>query len=216
MATKTKSIEDMTSAEIEQMLAKRKEKERKAKLKAKQEYEQRRDDLVDKVVNKAWEVNALLSDFKNQLHEEFEKHKEELNQYGGIPGNSKGGYSLVHSSGKIKATRLRSTQPVWDERAEKSLELISDFLRTTVKKSHNKLYEVLITYIQKNKSGDLEYSKVMELISHRDKWKDERWLKGLDLLQESYKVDFRSFTYAFYFKDTDGKWKPISINFSSL
>jgi len=216
MSTATKSIEEMTSEEIEQMLAKRKEKERRIKEKTKAAYESERDDLVTDLVLKAKSVNELLSKFKEELHVYFEEHKEKLNDYGGVRSNSKGGFSLVHSSGEIKATRLRSTQPVWDERAEKSLELINDFLHTTVKKSHRKLFEVLLSYIQKNKSGDLEYAKVMDLISHRDKWKDERWLKGLDLLEESFSIAFRSFSYAFYVKDKDGKWEPININFSSL
>jgi len=216
MSTATKSIEEMTSEEIEQMLAKRKEKERKEKLKLKQAYEDSRDQLVSRLVKQAKEVHELLSVFKDELHKEFDEHKEKLNQYGGIPGNSKGGFSLVHSSGLIKATRLRSTQPVWDERGEKALELLTDFLHTTVKKSNRKLFEILIEFIQKNKSGELEYAKVMNMLSHRDKWRDERWLKGLDLLEESFSTTFRSFTYAFYTKGKDGKWEPININFSSL
>ena len=63
----------------------------------------------------------------------MEKHREKLNEYGKIRSNSKGGFSLMHSDKTIRIKRRRDTQPTWDERSTKALELIHAFLYDTVK-----------------------------------------------------------------------------------
>ncbi|WP_107039933.1 DUF3164 family protein [Brumimicrobium mesophilum] len=214
--TKEKSIHEMTSKEIEVFMKKKRAAEQKAYEKEKKEYEDERDATVLDLIYKAEAVNEALKEFKNTCHETFEAHKERLDKYGGIRSNSKGGFSLTHANGNMKATRIRSTTPQWDERSEKAIELISDFLRTTVKKRDAKLFEILISFIQKNDKGELEYAKAMHLFKHRDKYDDPRWVKGLDLINESFSIAFRSYGYTFSVKDKEGKWENIDINFTSL
>ena len=213
---KVKSIHEMTSKEIEVLMKEKRAAEQKQYDKEKKEYEAERDAKVLELLHKAEAVNEALTAFKNTCHETFEAHKERLDKYGGIRSNSKGGFSLTHSNGNLKATRIRSTMPQWDERSEKAIELISDFLRTTVKKRDAKLFEILISFIQKNEKGELEYAKAMHLFKHRDKYSDERWVKGLDLIHESFSTILRGYGYEFSTKDKEGKWEKIDINFTSL
>jgi len=213
---KVKSIHEMTSKEIEVLMKEKRAAEQKVYEKEKKDYEEKRDILVLEMVEKAQMINDAISAFKNSCHEHFIQHKEKLDEYGGIRSNSKGGFSLIHSSGNFKATRIRSTMPVWDERSEKAVELIGDFLRTTVKKRDAKVFEILIGFIQKNKDGDLEYARVMELFTYKDSFQDERWVKGLDLINESFSTILRGYGYEFSTKDKEGKWEKIDINFTSL
>lgn len=207
---------ELTTEQLEQMLAERKKKEREEREKKRKEYEERRDSKIQLMVMQAVEFQNSLKQWKAELHQAFEKQMEELVEYGALRSNSKGGFSLVHSSGEFKAVRTRSTQPSWDERSTKAIELISDFLKDTVKKRDQKIYEVLISFIQKNEKGELEYSKVMHLFKHRDKFDDPRWVEGLNLINESYSVHLRAYGYEFYKKSTDGKWDKIEINFTAI
>lgn len=216
MSTQTKSVDEMTSAELEQMLNARRQKEQKEKEAKRQAYESERDIVVDELINGALGLNEGLIAFKSAIHQIFDEHQVKLSEYGGIRSNSKGGFSLIHSSGEFKVSRVRSTQPVWDERSQKAVELIGDFLKDTVKKRDKKLFEILMDFIQKNEKGQLEYAKVMHLFKHKDKYNDPRWVKGLDLIQESYSVNLRGYGYDFYRKDKEGKWERIDINFSSI
>ena len=209
-------LKDIPVEQLEAALKERKKQEKEEAEKKRKEYESNRDDIVQSIMQEAVEYNSMLRGFKETLHELFTKQEAVLNEYGGIRGNSKGGFSLVHSSGEFKVTRTRSTQPVWDERSQKAVELISDFLKDTVKKRDQKLFEILFSFIQKNEKGDLEFSKVMHLFSHRDKYDDPRWVKGLNLIQESYSIILRGFGYDFFVKDNQGKWVRIDINFSAL
>jgi len=146
----------------------------------------------------------------------MEQQAEKLSAYGEMPGKSKGGFSVTHSDGEQRVTRIRKTQPFWDERSVKAQELIHDFLHDTVKKRDVKIFEILISYIQKNENGNLEYDRVMNLLNHEDKFTDPRWVEGLRLIKESYRVNLRGYGYEFKKKGTDGKWETLDLSFAGL
>lgn len=213
------NLKDLTPEERKRLmlqLAEEEKKEQKQIEKRRKMYEEARDVMINCQYAEACEIAGILKEFKDRLHAAFEHHEEELRKYGGIRSNSKGGFSLIHSNGDIRVRRLRGTEPVWDERGAKGVDLIADFLKDTIKKRDLDTYEILIGFIQKNDKGDLEYSKVMQLLQHRDRFDDERWLKGLSLIQESYSISLRAYSYNFQKKNAEGKWESLEINFTSI
>ena len=209
-------VVEMTDAQLEAELQKRKAKKLKEQKAAKEKYENEKQQTVLNLVGGAQRLHDVLSNFKEECHQIFEEFHAKLTEYGGIRGNSKGGFSLVSEDGLMKCSRVRSTEPVWDERSQKAIELIKDFLADTVKKRDKDLYEILISFISRNANGDLEYAKVMNLMQHRDTFKDERWLSGLDLIKESFSIHFKAYSYEFKIKDKTGKWQPLNLSFTSI
>jgi hypothetical protein len=216
METQAEPVEELSIEQMEAILNEKKAKQAKLREKERQNYEIERDELVETMVAKARDISGILKSFKTDLNVVFDEHQLRLQEYGGIRSNSKGGFSLQHSNGEMKAVRTRSTQPVWDERSTKALELISDFMQDTVKKKDLKLYEILKSFIQRNEKGELEYSKVMHLLSHKDKYDDPRWVEGLNLIQESYSISLRGYGFDFFVKDEQGKWLKVEINFTAI
>ncbi len=211
-------VVELTDEQLEQAaveFAKRKKNAVKKRQKERDAYELQRDRDVRTLIQNAMYFEELLAGFKYKVQELMDKHHELLNEYGGIRGNSKGGFSITSNDNCFRIVRLRSTEPHWDERSTKAIELIKDFLGDTVKKRDQKVYEVLISFIQRNENGDLEYAKVMNLMQHRDKWDDERWLLGLQLIEESYSIHLRGFGYEFKRRDSDKKWVTLCLSFSS-
>lgn len=216
MSTQT-NIADLSVEELRAALKKKEQAEQQARDRAKKEYEDKRDTFVKSIIAHAIELHAALVDFKLHLHQSFDEHQERLNEYGEIRSNSKGGFSITTKDGCFRARRIRSTTPAWDERSTKALGLLSEFLADTVKKRDRKLYEILITFIQKNEKGELEYAKVMHLLQHRDKYNDPRWVEGLNLIKESYNVQLRGYGYEFYRRNkTEDAWEKVEINFTAI
>ncbi len=217
METTKINPQDLSIDELKAVLAEKEKEEKEARQLAKTTYEKNRDYFIKRVIAQATELNGMLVKFKNELHTAFDEHQKRLNEYGEIRSNSKGGFSITSSDGLYRAKRLRSTQPNWDERSTKAIELISDFLRDTVKKRDQKLFDILITFIQRNEKGELEYSKVMHLLQHKAKYDDARWVEGLTLIQESYNVQLKGYSYEFQVCDQEtGKWQKIEINFTAI
>jgi hypothetical protein len=213
---KTKDISEMSTKELEALVKKRKDSEQKKQAKEKKTYEANRDMVVSNTITTAKTLFKELNEFKQYCHIEMDKQAIKLSEYGKIRSNSKGGFSVTNSEDDMRITRRRDTEPVWDERSTKAIELIKDFLGDTIKKRDLDMYEILMSFLERNANGDLEYSRVMDLYAHESKFQDERWTEGLRLIKESFSNHLKGFGYEFKFKDSAGKWQKLLLNFSSL
>lgn len=217
MTTQAATIEKELSIEELEAILKQKVNERnKLKERERKQYEKGRDTEIEVLINEAIQLTERLQNFKTRCHDIMQRQEVKLRDYGDIRSNSKGGFSITHSDGLRRVTRRRDTVPNWDERGEKGMDLVKDFLHTTVKKRDKDLFEILISFLEKNKAGDLEYGRVMALLSHRKKFSDNRWLEGLRLIEESFSINFRQFAYEFKTRNEAGKWENHTLNFSSL
>lgn len=212
-------VVDLGNVPIEQLrkaLEKKEKKERAAQQREKKEYEISRNETVIDLSQEALELHELLHDFKTRVQKDIEEQSVKLAQYGEIRSSSKGGFQIKSDNEFYRIRRTRDTKPTWDERSNKAVELIKNFLQDTVKKRAEKEFNLIMGFLEKNKEGDLEYQKVMMLLSHSDNYTDPRWIEGLRLLRESYKVVLKGFGYYFDQKNSEGKWESISLNFSSI
>lgn len=211
-----KEIKDMTTQELEQMLKERKKAEQAELAKKKKEYESKRDSTVNNCVEAAMKINEILQEFKSEVHQLMDEQATILSEYGMIRSTSKGGFTITNSDNTMQLKRRRDTEPAWDERSTKAIELIKDFLGDAIKKRDTKMYEILMSFLQRNEKGELEYSRVMDLYSHEDKFDDPRWKEGLRLIKESFSNHLRGYGYEFKIKGKDDKWENVLLNFSSL
>jgi hypothetical protein len=214
--TETIEKKEYTTAELEQMLAKRKKAEKDKEEKEKATYEKDRDEMVFKVLTTAKALFKELGEFKTYCHIEMDKQAVKLSEYGKLRSNSKGGFSVTDTEDTMRVTRRRDTEPVWDERSGKAVELIKDFLGDAIKKRDVKMYEILMSFLERNAQGELEYNRVMDLYKHEDKFDDPRWKEGLKLIKESFSNHLKGYGYEFKMKGADGKWQNLYLNFSSL
>lgn len=218
MSTETTApdISKMSTKELEAYLKKRKATEAKRLEAERKAYEAERDKKITDMILTAKCLARELSEFKQFCHIEMDAQNAKLNEYGKIRSNSKGGFMLKNADDTLRVTRRRDTEPSWDERARKGEALIKDFLADTIKKRDLKLYEILIGFLERNQNGDLEYSRVMDLYKHEEKYDDPRWKEGLRLMKESFSNHFKAYGYEFKFRDENGQWHNILLNFSSL
>lgn len=210
------NTEELTEQELELLLQKKREQKRKDREHKKKAYESNRDVAVSTLMAEATQLHKLLKEFKGKVKETMTKQHAALADHGGIRANSLGGFTITHGNNELRVRQYRDTEPNWDERAGKAVELLKDFLGDAVKKRDKDMYDILMSFLERNQKGDLEYSKVFQLIQHREKYQDERWVKGLELLEESFSNHLKGFGYVFQVKDEHDKWQSLSLNFSSL
>ncbi|WP_199118702.1 DUF3164 family protein [Pedobacter sp. ASV28] len=210
----TATIHQLSTDQLEALLNKRKKEDKEKREAEKKAYETEKDGFIEKLFDEAKELSCAISRFKQKCHAFMDIQKQKLDAYGGIKASSKGGFSIIDTQNLTQITRRRDTDPVWDERASKAVELIKDFLGDTVKKRDKDLHEILMGFLERNQNGDLEYAKVMDLIKHENSFDDLRWLQGLKLIKESYSQCFKAFGYEFKQRNLTGKWETLSLNFS--
>lgn len=210
------NLNKMTAEELETYLRELKQKEADKAERERKKYEALRDKKIEHIMKKAQQLYDELSAFKALCHHEMDEQAQTLSDYGKIRSNSKGGFTITNSRGDLRITRRRDTEPSWDERSTKAIELIKSFLSECIKKRDEKMHEILMSFLQRNDKGDLEYSRVMSLLQHQDKFTDERWVEGLKLLKESYGNHLKGYGYEFKVKNESGNWNNLILNFSGL
>ncbi|WAC40555.1 DUF3164 family protein [Pedobacter sp. SL55] len=208
-------LRELTDEQLEQAYKERKKAKQAQEAANKKRYEKKKDSIVEQMFDEALEASRIIGRLKSKMHVVMEAQKIELDSYGKIRTNSKGGFSVTHSNGELQIARRRDTTPVWDERASKAVELIQAFLADTIKKRDAKLYNILLGFLVRNKKNDLEYAKVMDLLTYESEFDDPRWIEGLRLIKESYTQDFKAYTYEFKRKNKAGKWQFVNLNFSN-
>lgn len=207
---------ELTDEQLEQEIAKRKKAKAVKQAKLKDKYEKDRDESINIMIQNGMVAHKALSELKEMTHSLMETQAVALDNYGNMPTKSKGGFSITTKDGQFRLTRTRNTEPVFDERSDKAIELIKNFLGDVVKKRDVDTYEILMSLISRNKNQDLEYSEVMNLLQHEDRFDDTRWTEGLRLIKESYSNHLKGYGYEFKRKAPDGKWERINLQFSSL
>ena len=210
------NIEDLSAEELQAALDKKKKADAAKREKLKKQYEDERNTSVNYLMTNANDLHNAIKSFKQVCHEMMEKQHAALVNYAGHISRSKGGFSIVSSDGQFKITRRRDTNHSWDERSNKGVALIKEFLSDKVKKAAQKEYDIIMSFLERNQQGDLEYSKVMQLLQHKDKYQDERWVEGCTLVLEGYNINFKAYNYEFKMKNDAGTWVNLSLNFSSL
>jgi hypothetical protein len=209
-------VTKLSSAELKKLLAETEKNERLEREQKRKEYESKRNIKVDALVSNAQILSGRLAEFKKIAFDELESLKELANEYGDIRKGSKGGFSLRNEDGSLMVVLRRNVVSEYDERADLALGQIREFLDETIKKKDFQTYRTISVLLERNKAGDLNPSRVADLLKIKDNYEDERWKKAMELLVESYREREVSYNVEFYKKDEQGKDQMIVLNLSSI
>ena len=210
-------LSQLDAQELKKLLAEKEKQERKEREAKRKKYEKERDEMVRYLMTKAKDLNRILSEFKEEVFLRLTSFEEKARNYGDIRSNSKGGFSLRTSDNEMLVRYERNVVNEFDERADMALELIKEFLESTVKKRDQKSYIIISKLLTRNKAGDLNVSRVIQLLDLRNEFNDERWQKAMNLLEESYRDRPISYGVSFYTKNkTTGKDEQLPLNFSAI
>lgn len=203
----------LTDEQLEKALKERQNAKKKEAEEKKKAYEEKRNGIANALGFEAQRLAEQIEDFHKRAVSWMQGFKEEAREYGGVPKNSRGGFSIANDHFKV-SLRFHA---LWDfdERAKMAEELLHEFLRTTVKKRDLALHDLLCELLQRNRDGMLEPRRVMELVKHETKFDDPNWKQAIVLLKESYQERGSKYYLDFSAKNELGKWEPIDLNFSA-
>jgi hypothetical protein len=213
MATHTKKL---TIEELEKELQARKEQQQQEREKEKKQYETTRNKKVNRIAAQADRLSGILKTFKIDVDTTFNEMKDLCDTYGDIRRNSQGGFTLTNTDNTFRISRKLDSNPIWNELCDKGVSLIKEFLVSNLKTRDKNLFEILMTFLEKNKKGDMNYPSIMKLLKHEDKFEDARWKEGCRLLRENFTTDFKKFYFVFSKKNEDGEWENINLNIASI
>lgn len=211
------NLEDLTPEQLEELAAKKRKEAAEKRRIEREAFETTLETTASQMVRDAVALSEKLSEFYEKCTNDLNAMRDILNEYGMIKANSKGGFHLKTKDGNFKIVYRYKTLCDWDVRAEKAEELLKDFLKDVVLKRDLDAYEVIMALLEKNKYGNLEFSRIQTLYSQADRFDDPRWKESIRLFQESFVKTGSKMSLEFYKRaGENGKWEPIPLNLSNI
>lgn len=189
-----------------------KNKERTQRLAKKRDYEDLRNSTIVELCSEAMQLNNDLKSFKKKSFSSMQTIWEMLKEYSSRHADGKGNFKIEFED--LRVTYKRQGKATFDERSHQAEKHIIDFVNA--KFDSDKDTRDLIMSLLERKKGELDIYLVQKLYAMEDRFEDQNWKKGIELLKESYQYTHSKDYIGFEQRDEKGQWNSINLQFSNI
>ena len=182
-------------------------------------YEGWRGEFMHKVEDMLINVTADVKGFKEWLREESSAFVKLMREYGQVKTDEQKNYTITDGDFRLQISC--NSVKGFDERADIAAERLVAFLKDYMKKSEkgtdDPMYQLAMTLLERNQSGDLDYKSISKLYELEDKFSDPEYSEIMKLFQESNVVQKNATNYYFWKRDKEtGVWRRIEPSFCRI
>lgn len=143
-------------------------------------------------------------------------YQEEMREKGVEPSDKKGSYTFYCFNRKIKVERSVHGNPTYDEATIEAAKIKFDQYLTENLTGSEDFIPEMITDAFESRSGQLDKTSINKLISYKNRSKNKVFIAACDLLSTAVRYPSKSIYYRMWEIDSNGKYKNIDVQFSSL
>ena len=211
-------VKNMSKEQRAALLAQLQTEEKNERMAKRESYEAIRDQFMHDVQQKVEGVEAEVSGFKKWLDEETGAFTKLMREYGAVKSASQQSYTIT--SGDFKLEVKFNKVKGFDERADLAAERLVDYLKRYMEASEkgveDPMYQMAMTLLERNKTGDLDYKSISKLYELEDKF-DEEYAEIMRLFKEANVVQTTATNYYFSKRNAEnGVWTRIEPSFCRL
>lgn len=174
-----------------------------------------RNQVVVDTIAKWKEVQATLREFKNRLMDDFDTFvKTSAEQYDVKLGGVKGNVSLVSFDGLYKLQLAISDSISFDEQIQAAKELIDECAAEWTQGSRSEVQAIVNDAFQVDKEGNISVGRILGL--RRLDITDPKWLKAMDAISNSIRIDGNRAYVRAYERDERGAWVGLPLDIAAL
>lgn len=146
-----------------------------------------RDELVQEIIQRAKAASAALADFKNRTFDDIGAFVDlSAERYDARLGGAKGNVSLVSFDGRYKVQRAIQDTLTFDEGLQAAKSLIDECVHEWSEGARPEIQALINDAFQVDKAGNISTGRILGL--RRLDIKDEKWLRAMDALNDSVRV----------------------------
>ena len=189
----TVNIKNLSKEERAKLLAELQNEEKQSRIQRRETYESLRAELMHSFV-------AIMKEYG-------QVRKSDQRSYTITDGD----FRLEVASNKVKG---------FDERADLAAERLIDYLKRYMKQSEkgadDPMYQMAMTLLERNKSGDLDYKSISKLYEFEDKF-DSEYSEIMGLFKEANVVQKNAVNYYFSKRNPETNvWRRIEPSFCRM
>lgn len=208
----------MSMAELADLERQAKQLRLEKSLRDREAYEGIRAEFVRSIETKVTNVTEEVKGLYEYVVGQTTSFKEVLGEYGQLRKSDQLGYTVVEGNFKIEVKSCKVKR--FDERADVAATRLIDFLEGWISKqvdgADNPMYQLAMTFIERNRYGDLDYKSVSKLYDLENKFNDPEYSSIMDLFKESNIVEGTATNYYFSKRDEKGVWRKIEPSFNRM
>lgn len=175
-------------------------------------YEDLKEQTIISLCTGAITINETLKAFKLKAFEDMQTIYEMLKEYSSRHADGKGNFRIEHENYRV--SYKRQGKPTFDERSHQAEKHIIDFVNSKFENDVDT--KDLVMSLLERKKGELDINLVQKLYAMEDRFQDENWKRGIELLKESYSFSHSKDYIGFEVKNDKGEWLPINLQFSNI
>ena len=181
-------------------------------------YEALRGQFMHDVLAKVETVESEVTGFKQWLDAETDAFTKVMREYGAVKNEGQQSYTITDGDFKleVKFNKVKG----FDERANLAAERLVDYLKRYMAESEkgveDPMYQMAMTLLERNKTGDLDYKSISKLYELENKF-DEEYGEIMSLFKEANVVQTTATNYYFSKRNAStGVWVRIEPSFCRL
>lgn len=210
-------LEDLTPAQKKALLAEAMAEEKIAKNKKNEQREAYKalvEETVPRAISQLAQASEMLSQAKKNTFQYFENILEMKNEVYGLKEKQR---SHTFSSEKGEITIGYRINDGWDDTVHAGIEKVRKFI-TSLSNSEETatLVEMVFDLLKKDANGNLKGSRVLELQKMTDKFNNEEFTDGVDIISKAFKPVRSSWFIEAYTVGDSGTKTNIPLNISSV
>jgi hypothetical protein len=217
METKQVSVESLSAEEQDRLYQELQAKRKNRSIEAREAYEGIRDQYLFDVERRLDPYVQTGEWLIKWLREESNSFMNILKEYGKLKREDQLGFTVANGNFRITVAAQRIKK--FDERADAAAKRLTDFLKEWIKNApngeNNPIYELAMTMIERNESGDLDYKSISKLYGLEGKFASEEYSDIMALFRESNVITDTVSYFKFEKKDGD-VWKKIEPSFCRM
>lgn len=221
METKNENLELLKGMSKEQraaLLAQLQSEANNDRVAKRETYEALRGEFMYDVLTRVNDVEQTVSGFKKWLDGEVTAFTNVMREYGAVKNDGQQSYTITDGDFKleVKFNKVKG----FDERADIAAERLVDYLKRYMAASEkgveDPMYQMAMTLLERNKTGDLDYKSISKLYELEDKF-DEEYAEIMQLFKEANVVQNTATNYYFSKRNPEnGVWTRIEPSFCRL
>lgn len=182
-------------------------------------YEGLRGEFMHKVEDMLINVTADVKGFKEWLREESSAFVKLMREYGQVKTDEQKNYTITDGDFRlqISCNSVKGFDERADLAAERLVAFLKDYMKKSEKGSDDPMYQLAMTLLERNQSGDLDYKSISKLYELEDKFNSPEYSEIMKLFQESNVVQKNATNYYFWKRDKEtGVWRRIEPSFCRI
>lgn len=221
METKNENLELLKGMSKEQraaLLAQLQSEVQNDRVAKRESYEALRGQFMYDVLTRVNDVEQTVSGFKKWLDGETSAFTKVMREYGAVKNEGQQSYTITDGDFKleVKFNKVKG----FDERADLAAERLVDYLKRYMEASEkgveDPMYQMAMTLLERNKTGDLDYKSISKLYELEDKF-DREYAEIMQLFKEANVVQATATNYYFSKRNPEnGVWSRIEPSFCRL